>query len=56
MLSSEETKIGNVISKPVVYWYEIEINPDSAPITIIGYDNDGAKELILYPEGVDVNV
>lgn len=38
-------------SKPIEYWYEIELNGDS---TIIGYDNDGAKKLILYPEGADL--
>ena len=45
-----DTKIGEVVNKPVTYWYEIELNDAS---TIIGYDEDGAKELILYPEGVD---
>lgn len=54
LLTKEETKIGNVISKPVVYWYEIELNPHSAPQTIIGYDEDGAKEFRLFPEGNDV--
>lgn len=54
LLTKEETKIGNVISKPVVYWYEIELNPHSDPQTIIGYDEDGAKEFRLFPEGKDV--
>ena len=50
-LDSDDTKIGNVISKPVVYWYEVELNPDTYPQTIIGYDENGAKLFTLYPEG-----
>lgn len=54
-LTSEETKIGEVISRPVDYWYEIELNPDTKPQTIVGYDEDGAKVFRLYPEGGIVN-
>lgn len=50
-LNSEDTKIGDVISKPVEYWYEVELNPDTHPQTIIGYDDNGAKVFKLYPEG-----
>lgn len=53
LLTSEDTKIGDLIDKPTVYWYEIELNPETSPITIIGYDEDGAKEFTLYPEGGD---
>ena len=53
-LSEEDTKIGEVISKPTDYWYEVELNPDTAPRTIIGYDEDGAKVFKLFPEGNDV--
>lgn len=49
-LSSEETKIGEMENKPITYWYEIELNGND---TIIGYDDIGAKEFILYPEGYD---
>lgn len=52
-LSGEDTKIGEVISKPVDYWYEVELNPLSEPQTIIGYDEDGAKVFKLFPEGAD---
>jgi hypothetical protein len=51
-LTSEDTKIGETISKPVDYWYEVEMNPETYPQTIIGYDEDGAKVFKLYPEGV----
>lgn len=47
-LSNEETKLGSFINKPVEYWYEIELNDE---YTVIGYDEDGAKKLMLYPEG-----
>lgn len=47
-LSNIVTKIGQMDNKPVVYWYEVSLNDET---TVIGYDNRGAKELILYPEG-----
>lgn len=52
-LTGEDTRIGELINKPSKYWYEIELNPDTNPQTIIGYDIDGAKLFILYPEGGD---
>ena len=54
LLTKEDTKIGDVISKPKDYWYEIELNPLSNPQTIIGYDEDGAKVFKLFPEGADI--
>ena len=53
-LTEEDTKIGEVISKPKDYWYEVELNPDEEPQTIIGYDEDGAKIFKLFPEGDDI--
>lgn len=50
-LSGNDTKIGELINKPKQYWYEVELNPDTAPQTIIGYDNNGPKILTLFPEG-----
>ena len=50
-LDKEDTKIGEVISKPADYWYEVELNPDTYPQTIIGYDENGAKVFKLFPEG-----
>lgn len=52
-LEKDESKFGEIINKPKDYWYEIELNPDTAPQTIIGYDEDGAKVFRLYPEGGD---
>lgn len=54
LLTEEDTKIGEVISKPIDYWYEVELNPITNPQTIIGYDDDGAKIFKLYPEGADI--
>lgn len=45
-LSKQKTVIGEDINKPKTYWYEISLNET---ITIIGYDEDGAKEFIIYP-------
>lgn len=53
-LSGEDTKIGEYISKPKDYWYEVELNSETAPQTIIGYDEDGGKVFRLYPEGGDI--
>ena len=51
-LSGEDTTIGDVISKPTDYWYEVELNPFTIPQTIIGYDDEsGAKIFKLFPEG-----
>lgn len=53
ILTKQDTKIGDVISKPVDYWYEVELNSFSNPQTIIGYDEDGARIFKLFPEGMD---
>lgn len=52
-LTEEETKIGNAISKPVDYWYEIALVNVGGTQTIIGYDDNGAKIFRLFPEGVN---
>lgn len=51
ILEKEDTTIGEFISKPVDYWYEVELNPETNPQTIVGYDDEGAKVFKLYPEG-----
>lgn len=53
-LTEADTKIGDVISKPTDYWYEVTLNPYTNPQTFIGYDEDGAKIFKLFPEGHDV--
>ena len=41
-LTSDETRIGDYINKPITYWYEVELNPDNNSTTIIGYDQQKA--------------
>lgn len=53
-LTKEDTKIGEIINKQKDCWYEIVLNPDTEPQTIIGYDDDGAKVFRLFPEGEDI--
>ena len=56
VFTGEETKFGDLISKPLTYWYEVELNPDTDPITIVGYDKaKGPKLFVLYPEGGNKN-
>ena len=53
-LEEEDTKIGESISKHKDYWYEVVLNPDTIPQTIIGYDEDGAKIFRLFPESEEL--
>ena len=53
-LGAQDTRIGSIINKPKDYWYEIELNPNTTPQTIIGYDLNGPKIFRLYPEGGDI--
>ena len=53
-LEKEDTKIGDVISKHKDYWYEVVLNDDTLPQTIIGYDEDGPKLFRLFPESGDI--
>ena len=53
-LTSEETKIGELASKPIDYWYEIVLNPDTYPQTIVGYLDNPTVFRIL-PEGGESN-
>ena len=52
-LDGSETKLIEMINKPTDLWYEVEVNPGEKSETIIGYDEDGAKVLTLFPEGND---
>ena len=53
-LDEHDTKIGDTISKHKDYWYEIVLNPDTMPQTLIGYDEDGAKVFRLFPESEEI--
>lgn len=49
-LTSTETKSFPLENKKKTYWYDIRLNDDT---TIIGYDEENAKKLIVYPGGVE---
>ena len=51
-LTSEDTKIGDYINDKTKYWWEVELNGEQ---TLIGYDEDGPKIFMLYPEGMVIN-
>lgn len=51
VLLASETKIGELINRPVDYWYEIELYPDTEYTqTVIGYREDPVL-FTLRPEG-----
>jgi len=54
-ITTAEMKIGEIINKPATYWYEVYIDSSGEVQTIIGYDEDGAKEFVLNPEAGDIN-
>ena len=53
-LTEEDTKFGDLISKPTDYWYEVVLNPDTNPQTIIGYSDEGPAVFRLFPEGAEL--
>ena len=56
VIDANEMKIGPIISTPVDYWYEVEVNPDTPyTVTILGYTSkkSGPRILTLLPEGGD---
>lgn len=55
VITAEEMKIGELSSKPVDYWYEVELNPDTPETqTIIGFTKkQGAAIITILPEGGD---
>lgn len=52
ILTEEDTKVFELKDKPTTYWYDIVLNDTT---TILGYDEEGAKKLILYPEAGEVD-
>ena len=45
-LSEADTTFANPINKETIFWYDIKLNDNQ---TIVCYNEDGAKEFILYP-------
>lgn len=52
ILTEEDTKVFELKDKPTTYWYDIVLNDTT---TILGYDEEGAKKLIVYPEAGEVD-
>ena len=50
-LTEEDTKSFPLANKPKTYWYDIVLNDTT---TILGYDDEGAKLLVAYPEVEEV--
>lgn len=50
VINTEDTQVVEMANKPIKCWFEIELNDNQ---TVLGYDEDGPKLLILYPEGAD---
>ena len=46
-LSEEDTKVFPLTNKSKTYWYDLILNDRT---TMLGYDDEGAKRLIVYPE------
>lgn len=46
VLSEEDTTFGEIPNKEIEYWYDVTLNDD---LTVIGYDESGAKLFMMYP-------
>lgn len=46
-LTEEETKAFPLSDKAQTFWYDLILNDDT---TMLGFDNEGAKKIIIYPE------
>lgn len=51
-LTEEDTKAFDLLDKKKVYWYDIILNDTT---TILGYDEEGASKLVVYPEAEEIN-
>lgn len=47
ILTEEDTKMFPLSNKKQTFWYDIVLNDTT---TILGFDDDGAKKIIVYPE------
>ena len=47
LLTEEDTKSFPLTNKATTYWYDIVLNDTT---TVLGYDDEGAKRIIVYPE------
>lgn len=47
-LTEELTSKFPLTNKRATYWYDISLNDT---LTVLGFDDEGAKKIIVYPEG-----
>lgn len=47
ILTEEDTKAFDLLSKKKTYWYDLVLNDTT---TMLGYDEEGASKLVVYPE------
>lgn len=45
-LNEENTTFDKAVNKPTIYWYDVTLNDC---MTVVCYNEDGAREFILYP-------
>lgn len=45
-ITEENTTFGNPVNKATIFWYDITLNSN---ITVVCYNEDGAKEFVVYP-------
>lgn len=50
-LTEEETKQFPLSDKAQTFWYDLILNDTT---TMLGFDNEGAKRIIIYPEAEEV--
>ena len=50
-LTAEDTKQFDLADKATTYWYDLILNEDT---TMLGFDDEGAKQIIVYPEAEEV--
>lgn len=51
LLTEKDTTFGNPVNKATIFWYDITLNNN---LTVVCYNEDGAKEFIEYPaKGAD---
>lgn len=49
-LGCNDTALGERLNKEKELWYQIRLNEEQ---TLVGFDEEGEKILMLYPEGAD---
>jgi len=51
ILTPEDTKVFPLLNKKKIYWYDLVLNDAT---TMLGMDDEGAKKIIVYPEGGEI--